>query len=325
MTGLKYSPAYCVENILVYALLKRTPLLVLSLCGILMISATAWGQTYTYTYRFVDPTVTGVAPQLRYDVTPDLNAQALFTGTSSEQWKQLLESGYIMGTGTHLTRGQDFSEDFHLNWVNPAVMDRNYYDNWWIPGEDLYVFSSGYPRTLANQGPHAGASVLANPNLLAMGDDNFLFWDDDGTISVYNYPGGTLETDYTWTEFTSGYWDGESLSSKLHLLIGYEEANLYFLEGDSLIVRYSLLGTAGSSYILTFANDSDLAGYTLGQLVDGDIDGFTYMGWDVGPVAIGINATIPIPEPSTSALMILGGTLSLFSLRRIKKRTTKGV
>ncbi len=322
MTGQRYLAAYRVENILVYALLKRIPLLMSGFLAVLMIGTTAWGQTNTYTYRFQDPGTTGIAVQLRYDVAPDVNAQALFTGSSSEQWKQLLESGYIVGTGTNLVRGQDVSEDYHLNWINPEVSDRNYYDNWWISGENLYVSSAGYPRVLANQGPHAGASVIANPNLLAMGDDNYLFWDDDDTISVYNYPGGTLETNYSWTTFSTGYWNGESLKSKLNLLIGYEEGYLYFLEGNSLIVRYNLAGTTNTTYTLTFANDSDLAGYTLGQLVDGEIDGFTYIGWDVGPVVIGVNAVIPIPEASSLAMvMLFGGALGILRFRKHKNKT----
>jgi hypothetical protein len=299
----------------------------LSIFALCMLPAAAIGQTYTYTYRFIDPISSGVALQQRYDVEPDVNAQALFSGTSSERWTKLLESGYILGMGTPLTRGQDVSEDFHLNWINPEVEDRNYYDNWWVTGEDLYVLSSLYPRTLANQGPHANASVISNPNLLAMGDDNYLFWDEaDGTISIYNYHGGTLETDYTWTHFSGGYWDEESLESKLHLMIGYEESYLYFLEGDSTVVRYLVSGVAGGysglSYTVTFEETSDLAGYTLGQLVDGEIDGYTYIGWDVGPVVIGVNAIlpIPIPEPATTTLLMLGGMLALMpALRQLRK------
>jgi hypothetical protein len=277
-------------------------------------------QTNTYTYRFEEIYASGTMNQLRYDAAPDVNAQALFPGmTSSEQWAALLESGYVLGTGGGLTRAQDVSEDWHLNWINPEESTWNYYDEWWISGQDLKVLASGYPRTLANQGSHAGESILLNPNILGMGDDNFLFWDpEDQTLSVYNYPGGTLEFDYTWTEFSSGYWAGETLASKLHLLIGYEEGNLYFLEGDSLMVRYNLAGTSGNSFTVEFAPTSDLAGWTLGDVVDGRVDGFTYIGWDVGAVVIGTNATLPVPEPSGLALLAMGG-LTLVLKRRVRR------
>jgi hypothetical protein len=156
---------------------------------------------------------------------------------------------------------------------------------------------------------------MGNNRLLAMGDDNSLWLDSDGSLSYYNYPTGTLEFNSTKTSFTTGpgNWKGSSLVSKVGNLIGYEEGNLYFLEGDNqvLVFNYDL------TYLRTdqFRFDGELSGRSLADLIDGKVENATYLGWDLGPVVAMIQ-TSAVPEPSTYALLGTGAIGLLWARRR---------
>lgn len=297
-----------------------------TITALFLFTPSLFAQNYTYMYQ---PQVaadfaggaTALTPSIsRWDVRPDLHAQVLFSGmTSTEQFESLFHSGYVLAWDTNLVRGKDVVEDTHYNWISPNYPDRNYYNPWYTDQGDYYVTRAAYPITLSNQGPHAGESLIGNNNLIAFGDDDTLWYDNDGTLSLYNYPGATLAYDYTWTTFSGGDWDGLTLSSQLHLLIGFETSNLYFLDGDSMVYRFNMNGVFEQKREILLSGD--LSQYTLGDIIDGKIDGYTYIGWDdLGPVIVGADLnTSYIPEPSSytviSGLMMLG----FIATRRHKK------
>ncbi len=250
-----------------------------------------------------------------YDVRPNPAAKTLFPNaivgdgnnkaTSDNLWLSLANSNQVLGNSSNrLTRARDLSEDWDINFIVPGVNDKNYWFNWYADNMSAYVARSAFPLTLVN-GPQAGASILNNQNLLAMGDDNSLWLNGDGSLSYYNYPTGTLEFTTTTKTFTSGpaSWKGTTVSSQVGKLIGYEEGQLYFLEGANTlqIFNYNL------GFVRTdqFAFDGDLAGKSLADVIDGKVANANYLGWDLGPI-IAFTTTSTIPEPGTYALFGLG-------------------
>ena len=216
------------------------------------------------------------------DIVGDGNNQQ----TSDNLWASILTSEHLIGNSGAPVKAIDAMEDFHYNFIDPAVTDRSYYFYFYHDNDSLWLSRSAFPTTLAN-GPNAGESLINNPRLLAMGDDNSLWLDNDGTLSYYNYPGGTLEYDSSVAAFPQGPpgWIGVPVVENLDKLIGYEQALLYFLEGESTVhvFLYSTL-----SYIRTdvVELDGDLAGHTLREIIDHEVPGVTYGGWDLGPVFI---------------------------------------
>jgi len=96
----------------------------------------------------------------------------------------------------------------------------------------------------------------------------------------------------------------------LSKLIGYEEGQLYFLEGANTLQVFNFdLG-----YVRTdkFAFDGDLAGKSLADVIDGKVANATYLGWDLGPVVARVTA---VPETGTIATLGLG-LLGLAWVRR---------
>lgn len=251
-------------------------------------------------------------PSKGYDVRPHQVLRTLFPdaiagdgnnqATSNNLWAALKTSENVIGNSTSLTRARDFMEDWDINFVVPGVADKNYYFDWYTDNSTAYVFRSSFPLTLVG-GPQAGSALLKNQNLLAMGDDNSLWLDADGTLSYYNYPTGTLEFDSKKTTFSNGPagWTGSTVLSQLNKLIGYEEGKLYFLEGANTVQVFNYdLG-----YVRTdkFAFDGDLAGQSLADVIDGKVANAAYLGWDLGPVVARVTA---VPEPGTIATFGLG-------------------
>ncbi len=281
--------------------MKQRNCLLLSVFVMLVCGRGLFGQSYTYLYRFAASDVGGsstITSQLRYDIRPHSRTESMFPGqTSSERWRSLITSGYVMGGHkSTLTRGIDLAEDWDINFIDPTDPSRTYWGNLYIDRETGSVSRSGYPDRLST-GPQAGQSLLTSNNLIAMGDDHSLWYDADGTLSRYSFgSGGSLINDYTWTSFSGGAWNGLTLASKLNLFIGYEQSNLYFLEGDSTVYRFSLSGVLENTYQVVL--DGELSGRTLGDLVDGKIDGYTYLGWDAGPIVAGIDIS-SVPESSS--------------------------
>ncbi|MBI2732804.1 MAG: hypothetical protein HYX44_05745 [Aquabacterium sp.] len=254
-------------------------------------------------------------PAKGYDVRPHAALYSMFPSlvvgdgnnqqTSNNLWAALITSPNVIGNSTTLTRARDISEDWDINFVDPKVANKNYWADFYIDKPITYVDRAAFPLTLTG-GPQAGQSLLGNNNLLAMGDDNSLWLDADGTLSYYNYPTGTLEFDSKKTGFTTGPagWNGASLKSKVGNLIGYEEGQLYFLEGANTVQVFNYdLGFVRTDQ---FSFNGDLAGRSLADVIDGKVQGYTYIGWDLGPVIIGVS---PVPEASTMALWLLGGGL----------------
>ena len=251
-------------------------------------------------------------PHKGYDVRPHQVTRTLFPdaivgdgnnqATSNNLWAALAVSPLVIGNSTNLTRARDFMEDWDINFVAPGVNDKNYFFDWYTDNSTAFVARSAFPLTLVN-GPNAGQSLLNNNRLLAMGDDNSLWLDLDGTLSYYNYPTATLEFDSLKTTFSAGPsgWAGATLTSKLGNLIGYEEAKLYFLEGANTVHVYNFdLGFVRTDQ---FVFDGQLAGNSLADVIDGKVANATYLGWDLGPVVAMVTA---VPEPSTYAMMGVG-------------------
>lgn len=242
-----------------------------------------------------------------YDVCPPRQLSLMFPAavvagnirqTCSNLWVALLESSQTLGSAITLTRAKDLSEDWDLNFVDPSVGNVNHWFDWY---DNQYnspsswgnptVSRSGYPLTLSG-GPHAGEPVLNNDRLLALGDDNLIMLDADGSLSIYRYGGGTLRSNPTATTFTSGAWNGQTLVSKLRYMVGHEEGRLYFVEGASTLHVYNEALTWQRTDQVALGHE--LAAYTLGELVDNRIPGYTYIGWDVGPIVIGVTALRPL-------------------------------
>ncbi|MDB6071531.1 MAG: sorting protein, partial [Verrucomicrobiales bacterium] len=151
---------------------------------------------------------------------------------------------------------------------------------------------------------------LSNNKLLAMGDDNSMWWDaTTGQVSYYNYPNGTLEGTSA-TTFTGGPYAGLTIASKLSSMIGYENNNVYFLDGSGTLTVYNT--SMGFVRTDTVTLSGLLTGNTLGDLVDGKVPGYSYLGWDVGPIVLAAS----IPEPNGPALLLLTFLLGVLGIRR---------
>ncbi len=265
-----------------------------------------------------------------FDVCPSGQLSSMFPAlvvpgnirqTCANLWVALLESDRVLGSSITLTRAKDMSEDWDVNFVDPADPTHNHWFDWYINqyfSASVWatptVTRSGYPLTLTG-GPHAGESVLANTSLLAMGDDKHVFIDPDGSLSFYDYAGGTLKANPTATVFSGGAWAGQALLGKLRHMVGHEQGNLYFVEGASTLHVYneSLVWQRTQ----TVALGHELAGRTLGDLVDNKVPGYTYIGWDVGPIVVGVTALRPLDhfEVTTTVSEATVGTPLTFTLK----------
>lgn len=257
-----------------------------------------------------------------YDVCPALQTRTLFPSvvvgsvkqTCNNLWNAFLSSPHLLGSAATGVRARDVSEDWDLNYIDPADPLRNYYFDWYANSllSNPYVLRISYPLNLQPLGPHAGAYTLSNPNVLAMGDDTYVMRDPDGSLSYYAYVGGWLLKDSTAKTFTNGAWAGQALTSKLKHLIGYEELQLYFLEGDSTLHVFDRDLKWVRTDLVKLGDE--LSAYTLGQLVDNQIPGYTYIGWDAGPIVIGVTALRPLDHflVSTSVTQVeVGQSLTL--------------
>ena len=252
-----------------------------------------------------------VEPHTRLDTLfPAVTVPGDAAATSNNQWAALVNSAYLVGGQSTLTRGRDVVEDWEINFIDPATPTVNYWYDFYSNNAATTVTRVGYPLTLTG-GPMAGQSILSNNKLLAVGDDNTMWWDaGTGKVSYYNYPNGNLESTPAATTFTGGPYAGLSIASKLSSMIGYENNNLYFLEGSGTVNVYSMnMGFVRTDSVTLTGL---LAGKTLGDLVDGKVAGYTYLGWDVGPIVLGVS----VPEPGGPALLIMALSGCLLGRRR---------
>ena len=267
----------------------------------------AWAQTtpeyrYSHLARFKEDAryeASGVVvypreafPAKVYDVRPHQLLRQLFPSavvgdgnnkaTSDGLWKALLNSGYIMGSATRLTRAQDLLEDWDVNFVAPQTPDRNHWFDWYGDNYAAGTFV-GYGKVLLN-GPQKGARVMGNGNLLAVGDDRTMWLDADGSLSFYWRGTGALDFDSSRVTFAGGPkgWVGTTLRGHLSQFIGYEEGRLYFLEGDRMLHVFDRdLNFVRSDELYL---SGELIDSSLGDVIDGKVPGVTYLGWDLGPV-----------------------------------------
>ncbi|MDO9234768.1 MAG: hypothetical protein Q7U28_01885 [Aquabacterium sp.] len=275
--------------------------LVLAACA-----AQALAQTTTYSYTQVSrwkedarSESSGVVlypqewyPAKGYDIFPNLQTKSLFPAaivgngdnkaTSDNLWAALLASPYTMGNSSNLTRARDLSEDWDISFIDPKNPGLNYWFDFYASKVVAWV---GYAPTLKGA-PQNGAAVMGNNNLLAMGDDQHVWLDADGSLSYYWRGAGTLSFDSTKTTFDQVKapvgWAGATVKSKLSNLIGYEEGRLYFLEGGRLLHVFD----RDMNFVRTdeFYFGGDLQAVSLGDVVDGKVPGVKYIGWDLGPV-----------------------------------------
>ncbi len=294
--------------------------------------AYSYGGTYTFAGRWNELARSKVGADhiypaehlglWEYDVCPPTQARSLFPSavvantkqTCDNLWKALLNSTYLLGSAATVVRAKDMSEDWDLNFIDPSDNARNYYFNWYINSLLLntYVLRALYPLNLAATGPQASAYVVNNPNVLAMGDDAYVMLDADGSLSYYAYLGGWLLKDSAAKTFTNGSWAGQTLTSKLQHMIGYEELQLYFLEGASTLHVFD----RDLKWVRTdnVKLGNELSTYSLGDLVDNKIPGYTYIGWDAGPVVIGVTALRPVDHffiTTTVSQVEVGQTLTI--------------
>jgi len=267
----------------------------------------AWAQTttdyrYSHLSRFKEDAryeSSGVMiypreayPAKIYDVRPHQQLKQVFPGalvadgnnkaSSDGLWKALLNSGYAMGSATRLTRAQDISEDWDINFVAPLTPDRNHWFDWY--GDNYAAGTYVSYGKLMLDGPQKGARLMGNENVLAMGDDRSMWLDADGTLSFYWRGTGRLDFDSKRVNFPNGPkgWAGTPLRSHVAQLIGYEEGRVYFLEGDRLLHVFDRdLNFVRSDELYL---SGELLDVSLGEVIDGKVPGVTYLGWDLGPV-----------------------------------------
>ena len=163
---------------------------------------------------------------------------------------------------------------------------------------------------------------IFSEDAIAVGDDKIVLYDrNDSTISIYNLT-GLLYSDPTWTKFSGlSIYKDMTLEDKIGSMIGYEESNLYFLEGDSHVLSFnSITGAFVKEWMFAFSSDSPLYGCTLGDVVDGRVDGWSYVGWDVGPIIISVDG-IAVPEPAEFAAALGALAIGFLTFKRRKKQS----
>lgn len=275
----------------------------------------------------------------RENVDTHTYVQTLFPGASEpeERWASLLTSSYIFGSANTTTRGID------LIGVMGGFSALTIYDT----GTPTTLYTSPYfsptnfsvsagPGTIwatdIVNGPYMGTSLINNPDIVAMDVSKVILY-DSVTDNLYAYNredrfaanNGSL---LLWTfgdfdnsgdldnTFTNGPLANQNISNQISNLIAVDN-NLYFIDGDNTVHAYDQdLDFVETS---TITLSGDLAGETLSDLVDGLVDGYTYLGWDLGGIGVlGISDPRVVPEPSSYALLIgiVSFSLSYFRRRR---------
>ena len=253
-------------------------------------------------------------------------AKAMYPGLSNAEIFRTLfsDEGYVLGfSAQRRTRGMDVIEDYDYQFANPAEIS-----NWSSTSQKIYwadIYNPNPSDTynwslILRNGEHAGASVFKNPDILAMGDDDYIVLNADGSFSRYGLDGLQDANIGGWQTFADGRYKGRRFDDVLGDMIGYEDGILVFLEGDSTIVRYGIGGKVSEVSEFSFANAAgdkgpDLSQYSLGDIIDGKVEGFSYIGWDNGPVVIDISL---VPEPAAAA--VLAGIAAMAALALRKRR-----
>ncbi|MEM1222260.1 MAG: hypothetical protein AAGH40_05810 [Verrucomicrobiota bacterium] len=268
------------------------------------------------------------------DIDTHTYAQTLFPSASTpeERWSSLLSSDYIVGSANTTTRGIDLiggTGGFNnLSIYDTTTPNTFYVSPYFAPTN--FSESAGLGSIWATEigtGPYTGTSLLRNPDIVAMDVSRIVLYDSttdnlyaytrvDGTLSnssnlawTYGDFGNTGTVDNT---FTNGPFANQNISSQISNLVGADN-QLHFLDGDSTVHVYDQNLDFIATNTITLSGD--LAGETFGDLVDGEVDGYTYLGWENGIVVAGLSDPRAVPEPSAYSFIL--GLLALsFGLTR---------
>ena len=224
----------------------------------------------------------------------------------SEYWRTLLSSPHMARPRSTKVRAIDMFEHIRIQFRSPLDDKYLWYKNTTTPKAEAsagVADTTSFPRYLRD-GDLKGANVFEDTRTIAIDNDAMYWLCEDGTIRYY-YRNGVENTAYsptTWTRFTDGPFSGEALADKIHYLIGVEGRIMRFMANDTDVIHYQLQKQQ-ASYIKTVSwkfTVDPLKGRTLGEIVDGRVPGYSYLGWDyAGPVIASLtlsgNASANIP------------------------------
>ena len=224
----------------------------------------------------------------------------------SEYWRALLSSPHMARPRSTKVRAIDMFEHIRIQFRSPLDDKHLWIKNTTTPRVEVasgVADTASFPRYLKD-GDLKGANVFEDTRTIAMDNDAMYWLCEDGTIRYYSR-NGTENTSYspaTWTRFTDGPFSGEALADKIKHLIGVEGRIMRFLVNDTDVIHYQLQKQQ-ASYTKTVSwkfTADPLKGRTLGEIVDGRVPGYAYLGWDnTGPIIASLtlsgNASANIP------------------------------
>lgn len=223
--------------------------------------------------------------------------------TEEEVWRFLFESdAYVIGPRSNRVRANDRVEDWDLNFVSPKHPNITLYSVLETAGSNgNFIMRSDAPLSIANN-TFEGRSLMApNDEFIAMSDDDTLWVTPEGALQAYHFasgsPRGGRAYQADWIAFKDGPYAGKSWNEVLPYFIGAEEEQLIFLEGEKRLIVYRYLTAGGKNdgtHVVTvddFTLANGLEGIMPGDLIDGMLPGYTYIGWDAfGPNILNITA-----------------------------------
>ena len=224
----------------------------------------------------------------------------------SEYWRALLTSPHMCRPRSSLVRANDMLGQTHLRFRSP--LDRKLWHKVISApntSESAYYNADAvsFKRYLTD-GDLKGANVYEDSRMIAMDEEGMYWLHPDGALRYYHRKGYqlTAHSPMTWTRFTDGPFANGVLANKLRYLIGAENRVLYFMVNDTDVIAYAVgknKATHKSTTAWTFKS-APFAGHTFGEIVDGWMPGYTYLGWDAaGPVfasfSLTENAVINVP------------------------------
>lgn len=285
--------------------------------------------------------------RLREDISPEYSAYTTYETlphkkieqmypdkSNADAFKTLITGGSFAGyAGQKWTRGMDIIGHYEYNFVdmdayrqwrqdNPAAS--TYADGYWMDWNSTNLDLKKELATTFKGGDFAGQDIIGHADAVAASYINLVVLYNDagtGSLSLYNYATGTFYEKTAWNTLDGGIYGGLSLSQTIGNLIGIDsmggidDQKLYFLDGDSTIAVYDLEGKFRESYAISLSAYPDLSGYTLGDVIDGKAEGWSYIGWDHGPTFVNVGG-IAVPEACTSAAFLGLMAMALAAARR---------
>ena len=260
---------------------------------------------------------------------PDGNAQAFRRAYMEGNVLGFCGSSPVIGgnNGRPWTRALDTCEEYDYNFVDfNELPPSGSYNGYWSDFNASNASGRIGMALVCNGGIHNGQSYLRNANVIAMsGSNGIVLYDpiNGGTISWYNYINGTLSYERA-IAFSAGTYAGTTLSDHIGKMIGMDIRSgvecMYFLDFDDalneeVLVIYTVTGSFISSSTVPIDPNSPFAGYTLGDIVDGRVPGWSYVGWQLGPIIVSVDGIV-IPEPGTAAMLVGTTVLAAALLRR---------